>query len=628
MQLAREYLQKAIVFSEDSCIYSETVRYGKKALLTASKTDDYKIMTEAAMYIGMGFTFTGDKSDSALYYLHLAKKYSEKYKLTDLGMKIRLEQCNFYVFEGEIDLAAEEIYELLIYFEKKPDVVYQAKTHLIISKILFSRKRIDEAIEQSSKATKLFLSVHEPIKASYSELRTAHYFSSKQEFDQAENLYKKAFKTYSNLRQGYGKFKYQDGLTILYANMGRFDESLELCKQALLYTESKNLFTETQDLIRRIGYLNLAKGDVNEAKKYAKRIEAFMEADKSNSANYYNYLFLSEVYLAENNYKTAFEYQSKYYASKDSMVSVSTERKIEELKTRYETEKKDKQILENKHRIDQLNKQKESAEFRFYRSVFLFISMALIILLLGTFYLNKTKREKEMLSYQKELFEAETKKKIKALEIQILYAQMNPHFVFNCLSAIQHLFLSGNSLEANSKLNSFSRLLRLSIDHVKRDFVTLKDEMAFLNNYIDLEQLQFDEPFRYQFINDCSESLEHLEIPSMILQPYVENAINHGLKNMSGNLERVLTCHLKETEDQLIISVADNGVGREMAGLIKSKSSHNHESRGLSLVQEKINAIRELYGIEISIQVEDLYNVNQSVGTKVSFSFPKDLDEE
>jgi LytS/YehU family sensor histidine kinase len=249
----------------------------------------------------------------------------------------------------------------------------------------------------------------------------------------------------------------------------------------------------------------------------------------------------------------------------------------------------------------------------------------LILGFIANYLINKFKREKTAANHQKEIVELETGKKIKALEIQILYAQMNPHFVFNCLTAIQHLFLSGDRQNANSKLNSFSRLLRLSIDHVKNDYVTLDSELKFLKHYIDLEQLQFKEAFKFELINNIEEDLEDVSIPSMMLQPYVENAINHGLK--SKKEARVLTMTLNELENNIEIIIEDNGIGRVEAAKIKANSSHQHESRGLSLVHEKILALKDLYGDDVLVTTSDLIDEqNNPCGTRVNILFSKKIN--
>ena len=222
------------------------------------------------------------------------------------------------------------------------------------------------------------------------------------------------------------------------------------------------------------------------------------------------------------------------------------------------------------------------------------------------------------------MVELESFKKIKSLEIQILSAQMNPHFVFNCLSAIQHLFLKGNKAEANAKLSNFSKLLRLSIDHVKNDFIPLESELTFLKYYIDLEQLQFEDAFQYTLLNNCKDALDNLQIPSMILQPYVENAINHGLKNK--NDTKTLTISIDAEDTFIIVTIEDNGIGRIKAQEIKAESTHNHVSRGLTLVQEKIEIIMDLYNEFIDVKTIDKFSPdNQPNGTKVLIRFNKRL---
>lgn len=207
---------------------------------------------------------------------------------------------------------------------------------------------------------------------------------------------------------------------------------------------------------------------------------------------------------------------------------------------------------------------------------------------------------------QKAIEQNKINKQFAELELQALQAQMNPHFVFNALQAIQDFIFNKDELVANQYLVKFSRLMRLFLESSKEKYIFLADELELLRLYIDLEKMRFEDQFNYTFDLDSTLVLEDIEIPSMLLQPFVENAINHGLiyKKTMGSL----TIRIRQKETLLHCQIIDDGIGREQAKVLKAQSYKSYKSRGMQLVEERQRVLEIIDQSKINIKVEDLIN--------------------
>lgn len=472
-----------------------------------------------------------------------------------------------------------------------------------------------KAIETIDKSIAFFQESNDLYNLAYYESsKSAILFANKQ-FQESYDLAMHSLTLREQLKDTLGIAESYNNIALYYSYKKDYAKStyyLEKAKDIFYKTKS---YTRLSTILMNIAFCLKQQNKLDEA--IAVYNESFQIAKKLNQssemARCYN--ALSAVYLLKNDYKQAFDYLSKGKDLENKLLNIEKLKEIQKLSIKYEVQKKN-QLLDHRQ------KELKLARYRFYWIFSIFLSISVILLFVINYFRAKNKREKIEADYRKEIIELEAKKTIKSLEIQILHAQMNPHFVFNCLCSIQNLFMKNDHLEANLKLSSFSKLLRMSIDHVRNNFVTVKSEINFIKLYIDLEQMQFDKPFDFEFINHCKTSLDELEMPSMIIQPYVENAINHGLKNKSGYMRLII--EVTENEDNFCIQINDNGVGREEAAKIKQLSSHKHVSKGLSLVSEKIQVLNEIYNICVDSEIMDNFNLeNESTGTTVIITFPK-----
>ncbi len=226
---------------------------------------------------------------------------------------------------------------------------------------------------------------------------------------------------------------------------------------------------------------------------------------------------------------------------------------------------------------------------------------------------------------QREKRKTELNKKIANIESQALRAQMNPHFIFNTLSSIQH-YISNNDTDAALKyLSKFAKLMRRIMDNSKQQMISISEEINALELYLELETMRFDKKFIHVIQIDPEIDQTYDRIPSMLIQPYVENAIIHGLLPMQGNGKIQIT--LQKQNDTILCTIEDNGIGREKSKEFKKNRIQQHKSMGMSITQERLDILNSSLNSNINAEIIDLFDDGKAAGTKVRLIIPLEANE-
>ncbi|GGA93758.1 hypothetical protein GCM10011511_16310 [Puia dinghuensis] len=209
------------------------------------------------------------------------------------------------------------------------------------------------------------------------------------------------------------------------------------------------------------------------------------------------------------------------------------------------------------------------------------------------------------------------------LESTALKSQMNPHFIFNCLTSIQLLNLSGDTGGSNQYITGLAKLIRMTLHNSSRTFVSIGDEVDYLSSYLSLEKMRFKEKIDYEIVVDTSIHPGVVLIPPMLIQPFVENALKHGLAHKVDG-KGFISIRMRIADDRIVIVIEDNGVGRkEAAARPKSAEWKEYPSRGLSLTEDRIGIMNKLYAGDAGIEVTDLQDSDGSpAGTRVTLRLP------
>ncbi len=238
-----------------------------------------------------------------------------------------------------------------------------------------------------------------------------------------------------------------------------------------------------------------------------------------------------------------------------------------------------------------------------------YILFALAILglsfLVSRYFIERNRR--------KEQEKTKLNRRISEMQLSSLQSQMNPHFIFNALGAIQYFIQTNETDKADEYLSDFAKLIRSILESSKSRYISLREELDMLKIYVGLEQVRFEDRFDYKFIIDDNIDLESM-IPPMMIQPFIENAINHGIVNLKDK-KGLLSIHFEKINAKKIrCHVIDNGIGREASAHTRLKK---HKSRGMEIVNERISTINSSNILKIDLQILDRYDGNRPAGTEV-----------
>lgn len=209
------------------------------------------------------------------------------------------------------------------------------------------------------------------------------------------------------------------------------------------------------------------------------------------------------------------------------------------------------------------------------------------------------------------------------LALKSLRSQMNPHFIFNALNSVNSFIASNDERTANKYLSDFSFLMRAVLENSEEDFIPLQREIELIELYTKLEHFRFKDKFDYLIDIDQNIDIDAYEIPPMLLQPYIENAVWHGLRYKSE--KGILKIQIRNiTSNEIMISIIDDGIGRERSKSLKTQNQKKHNSRGLSNIKKRIKILNDMYKDKIDVTIGDYNNQKDDSGTKVEVTLKKD----
>jgi hypothetical protein len=240
-----------------------------------------------------------------------------------------------------------------------------------------------------------------------------------------------------------------------------------------------------------------------------------------------------------------------------------------------------------------------------------FLSLTWLFVSLRIAHIRNREKEKEQLN-----------QRMMEMEHTALQAQMNPHFIFNCLNSIQQYIFDQDIFAANKYISGFAKLIRATLQNSSKPFISLPDEISYLSGYLSLEKLRFKEKMDYSIEVDQEINDETYIIPPMLIQPYVENSMRHGLRHKVEG-KGFITIKFRKAGDRLFVTVEDNGIGRKKAGSFKTREHIEYQSKGMSLTADRIRMMNAKYSDSILIDVIDLGDdTGKPTGTRVVMEFP------
>lgn len=606
-------------------------------------------------YISLHRAFITEDTTQSMEYLQMAISLSEKIDDKERLCRAYLQLCNYSWKRGELQQAKNALNMVEQQLSFVVDAKINATFFMEQGIIHYSEGIYDEAVNSFFKAIPFYEALSDTIGVSklYSNIGIAYW--QLDALDQALEYYEKALQTGSDSE---GRFLGNIGL--IYRAKGDYDKALEYYLRSLEINKKNGFDRDVSINLQNIGVLHQNKEEYQLALKYFDEAhELSTSIEDKNGILYTNhaiasihgklgnyqeaiyrldqslqmaknlhvkeevkniYLSLSETYEKMGEFLPALENRKFYETWKDSIANENHLNRIKELETRYETAKKNEEIaiLTKTNEMQEAEAQRRATWNKVLTGglILLAILGGLVLFILR----QRFKNQQLVAAKNEEIKTARFKQQLSELEMKALRAQMNPHFIFNCMNSINRMILSEDGDNASRYLTKFSKLIRLMLENSENPIVSLEDELVMLESYIELESLRFKGKISYRISVDEDIDKEHTLIPSMVLQPFIENAIWHGLMHKDG--EGFINITIKEEDDLLRCVIEDNGVGREKALELQAKTLLNHQSMGLQITEERLRLLnsRELQDL---IRITDLKDkINQALGTRVDITIP------
>lgn len=380
---------------------------------------------------------------------------------------------------------------------------------------------------------------------------------------------------------------------LVYMAEERYDEALKDALMAVeIATKTGKVYAQILDRIHTANILE-KMNDFRRAGVFAR--EAL---DKAHEMKYYPeeeaqaHLALARIGEKTQNWKSAYEHYNAYKEGIDSLRNADVEKSLHDLEVKYRTSEKEKEIerLDHENKLQTLTLQRTRTQIT---------GLILVGLLIAAVVFLWSRRKL-----------SENRKQQAELREKLLRSQMNPHFIFNTLNAINQYIQTDKSNEASAFLTRYARLMRQILENSNEKLIQLSDEIEFLNNYLKMQQLRFGQSFEFEISIAGDIDPENTEIPPMIAQPFIENAVEHGIRGVqNGKIEVVFSLQGKE----LILTVTDNGLG------IQSKDAgKTHRSMAIDITRGRLQMTG---GRPESLQFESPV-AGSDAGTRVSLSIP------
>lgn len=516
--------------------------------------------------------------------------------------------------KGRNTQALSQLYQSLKIFEEVSDEIGIADVHLSLGDICFFQKDYKKALEHHKKSYDLYSrndylvaisTVCYKVGLDYYELKDypMALFYQQKSIDMIEKAdLSPNSVTYLNIAQIYVfQEKYDKAMTYAQKALNISQASQNKAGISQGHVVLSKLFAKERNYAQ-------AAGHGEKALLIAKEIDHASEISMAAKQLY-------EVYTLAKQEAKAARMHELYLEAKSYLDNQESKNALLEQKLRYEYEQKELiSRTENEKKLVTLKSKSERDNL--VKNIWLIASAVIVLFIsVSAWFLFRNVKQKNIITTQKN----------NLLKQKLLVSQMNPHFIFNSLNAIQNYIFKQDSLKAGNYLTQFSELIRMILDFSRKDYIAVESELKLLHTYLDLQKLRFENKFDYAIDLDKKIDTEFIFIPPMLAQPFIENAIEHGIyhKREKGRLD----IRLFYEGDQLIYEIEDNGIGLEEAMKLKNKLKSSYQSLATIITKERMTILGEQHKSAQDIEIIDKKNIagNES-GVKVRFSIPYKQD--
>lgn len=408
-----------------------------------------------------------------------------------------------------------------------------------------------------------------------------------------------------------------------YFKMREYDKALETLSRALKISTESDEIENTAVILFQMGNIYYEQKKYDLAQEVLEKSLSLSQKIKSlkNTQNCSTLLY--KLYKLKNNSSNALQMLELSTTIKDSLNRKENRSTALKADFKYQTEKKEaaiKELMQEKT-ISDLQSQRKSVLI--YSILGGILAIALLSYFLFVRY--KSKKQNELLKIQ--LQEAEktihAEKKATESELKALKSQMNPHFIFNALNSIQEQFMYGDKLKGNEQLGNFTYLTRQILTVSGKKQIPLSTEIEILSKYLELEKMRFQNDFEYTISFSENIDEDYVQLPPMMIQPFVENSIKHGLLHKEGLKRLTINFNINEEENYILCTVEDNGIGRTKSAEINANNANSHVSFSTSSIEQRLELLNSKLKLDNLIVYTDILDSNNHiVGTKVEIRIP------
>lgn len=438
-----------------------------------------------------------------------------------------------------------------------------------------------------------------PIHRTNTYFNIGNIYGHQKKIDSSIFYYKKAIAVADTVKQILHIANIKSNLGLVQTNAGYMVDGLNNTNQSLELVENHKL-----EVLRVSAYVNAAEvylknNIIEKAEYYATHALELNKALNNMATKNSALATLANVYESKGDYKKALTAFKEHIVLRDSVINADRKLEISRKEIQYEADK------------DRAISQVEIERQKSIKNTSIIGGSALIFASLIGFILYR--RKQEAVTKTKE---AEFNAKVSDTELKALRSQMNPHFIFNSLNSIGDYILKNDTKSASDYLGKFAKLMRLTLENSEKSEILLSEDIALLKMYLDIERKRFEQKFDYTIEVEKSLDPENIMIPPMILQPFIENSIIHGLSQTNKKGSIIIT--FKKQNKMILCSVDDNGVGREKTNSITYLE--NKKSMGMAITKSRIDIINKVKKTKGDIKI-----IDKSQGTRIEVSLPIQL---
>lgn len=413
------------------------------------------------------------------------------------------------------------------------------------------------------------------------------------------------------------------GQAVVHRKMSEFNKSIELSNAAIKVSNNSGLHSQLALLYRLNAQNNLDLKEYTKAKDYS-----LMAIDLRNEDEQLTYIVdaygvLAEAYIKLGMADKAYQAQKTGNELNNQILDAEKAKQLTEMQTKYETEKKEAEI-------NKLSQQATIQALELSQQRYLTFGLGgLVILLAGgaslVYRQRKLKQDKKLADL--ELAEAkkrlEVEKQYRESELKALRSQMNPHFIFNALNSIQEYIVTNEKKLAGKYLGKFADLMRMYLKHSQSKLITVHEEIEALDIYLELEKVRFNDTLNYQLKTDELNGADLMNIPPLLIQPFVENSLKHGLLHKASDRKLIVTFSNEKDDDVVCCVIEDNGIGRAKSAEINKMRRPDHESFATGAINTRLELMNESLDRPIEVETVDLHDeAGESCGTRVVLNIP------